>query len=225
MADADSRRERVAPGEVAVYRPGEPGAREGAGYRGLNRLQRWSMGWPSWAQGPAKRLQAMDLDPANLTTGQVVGLSVGAATAVGGLIIALEPEPVPPLPQPVERAIAALPRDRRKQARRAARRARRRTARSGRNAVEQAREGAGKLGENVGGALSAAGGAIAGAGGALAERVRPEEGPMSAVQERVEEARKRGRKMTRRGRKNIEKQLRELDKQREKLQKRAGARA
>ena len=118
MADADSRREGVAPGEAAVYRPGEPGVREGAGYRGLNRLQRWSMGWPSWAQGPAKRLQAMDLDPANLTTGQVVGLSVGAATAVGGLIIALEPEPVPPLPQPVERAIAGLPRDRRKQARR-----------------------------------------------------------------------------------------------------------
>lgn len=55
-----------------------------------------------------------------LTPPQVVGLSVGAAALVGGLYLALEPPPEPPLPRSVERVIRQLPRAQRKQARHAA---------------------------------------------------------------------------------------------------------
>ena len=48
---------------------------------------------------------------------------------------------------------------------------------------------------------------------------------MSAVQERLEEATKRGRKLTRRGRRNIEKQLKQLEKRRRQLAKQAAKRA
>src|SRR5579884_4188489 len=144
---ADETRNVPAPSSVA-------GVDMGAGTAG----QRWDQRLPVWAQGAAGRVQAANFDPTDLSTGQVLGLAVGAATAVGGLVVALDPAPrakEPPLPPPVERAIEALPKGRRRQARRAAARARReaeearrRAGQAGQRAAAQVRAGAAGLGEN-----------------------------------------------------------------------------
>ena len=117
----DEREEELGPNQVAVFRPWE-GARDRAslGYRSLGILQRWSQTWPAWAQGAATRVQAFD--PDDLTTGQVLGIAVGSAAALGGLVVALQPEPTPPLPPSEERAIGVLPKGAQARTRRAAHR-------------------------------------------------------------------------------------------------------
>jgi len=55
----------------------------------LRTLQEWSKSWPDWAEGAAARVQAFD--PDELSTEQVVGIAVGTATTLGGLLVALGP--------------------------------------------------------------------------------------------------------------------------------------
>lgn len=58
-------------------------------------LQEWSKSWLEWAGGAATRVQAFD--PDDLSTAQVVGIAVGAAGVIGGLLAALGPgEPSTP---------------------------------------------------------------------------------------------------------------------------------
>jgi ribosome recycling factor len=61
--------------------------------RPLRKLQEWSETWPEWADGAATRVQ--DFDPDELSSGQVVGIAVGMAAALGGLLVALGPSEPP----------------------------------------------------------------------------------------------------------------------------------
>lgn len=220
---ADEREEELGPNQVAVFRPGE-GARdhEGLGYRSLGTLQRWSQTWPSWAQGAATRVQAFDSD--DLTTAQVLGIAVGSAAAIGGLVVALQPEPTPPLPPGVERAIGVLPKGAQGRARRAARRvqqgtrgageraesARQDTAGTASTVVERAGEAATTARVTAGQALAALGSAAAASGAALA--AGDETGQNRAAQ---------GRATTRQLRREAERDRKEAEKARKRVSKRS----
>lgn len=57
--------------------------------RPLRALQTWSKRWPAWADGAAQRVQGFD--PDELSTGQVIGIAVGTAATIGGVLVAVGP--------------------------------------------------------------------------------------------------------------------------------------
>ncbi len=75
--------------------------------RPLRLLQDWSKSWPEWASGAATRVQ--EFDPNELSTGQVIGIAVGTAASIGGLLVATGPgeEPAPQAARATRTRVAA----------------------------------------------------------------------------------------------------------------------
>jgi hypothetical protein len=170
----------------------------------LRILQKWSESWPEWADGAAARVQ--DFDPDDLSSGQVVGMAVGVASAIGGLLVALGPSEPPVM-------LAASKAASKTRTRVAARRAsgnRRRDRRAptevdGITLGERATLTFAPLAEGLAESAEIAAGQLA-------------QG-RTAMQGQLADLTERGEKLTRRSRKEIQKQAGELQKQIRILQK------
>jgi ribosome recycling factor len=166
----------------------------------LHRLQEWSKSWPEWANGAATRVQGFDPDA--MSSGQVVGVAVGMASAIGGLLVALGPSE-PPVLDAVSKTRTRV----------AARRASGNRRRDRRAPTEV--DGI-TLGEHATLALAPVAEGSAESTGITATQVAQRR---TAMQEQLADQTERSGKLTRRTRKDLRKQANELQKQIRVLQK------
>jgi hypothetical protein len=178
----------------------------------LRKLQEWSETWPAWADGAAARVQ--EFDPDDLSAGEVVGIAVGAAVAIGGLLVALGPSE----PETLQLRVASRTRTRVNARRAAGKRRRSRRAPTevdGITLPERATLTFAPLAEGLAETAEIA-------AGQLAQGRTAMQGQLADLTERGEKLTRRSRKELRKQAGELQKQIRILQKQLAKQSKRAG---